>query len=125
MRRHQPDPATEATAMRVVMEHEQAQERHVEDVSAKNLGYDVTSLDPKSGDLRLIEVKGLAAAAGTVLLTPNERRVAENPRLLPALRRHRLRRNAGPAGAHRRPGAVLVARGDEGATLRLSSNECG
>ena len=78
VRRHQPDPATEATAMRVVMDHEQAQGRHVDDVSAKNLGYDVTSLDPRSGDLRLIEVKGLAAAAGTVLLTPNERRVAED-----------------------------------------------
>jgi len=78
VRRHQPDPATEATAMRVVMDHEREQGRHVEDVSAKNLGYDVTSLDPKSGDLRLIEVKGLAAATGTILLTPNERRVAED-----------------------------------------------
>ena len=33
-----------------------------------------------SGDLRLIEVKGLAAATGTILLTPNERRVAEDRR---------------------------------------------
>ena len=64
--------------MRVVMNHERAQRRHVDDVSAKNLGYDVTSLDPQSGDLRLIEVKSLAAAGGTVLLTPNERRVAED-----------------------------------------------
>ncbi|MCY4511735.1 MAG: helicase-related protein, partial [Acidobacteria bacterium] len=80
VRRHQPDPATEATAMHVVMDHETSQRRHVEDVSAKNLGYDVTSLDPKSGDLRLIEVKGLAANAGTILLTPNERRVAEDRR---------------------------------------------
>ena len=64
--------------MRVVMDHEQAQGRHVEDVSARNLGYDVTSLDTASGDLRLIEVKGLAAATGTILLTPNERRVAED-----------------------------------------------
>ena len=78
VRRHQPDPATEATAMRVVMHHERAQGRHVEDVSAKNLGYDVTSLDTASGDLRLIEVKGLATATGTILLTPNERRVAED-----------------------------------------------
>ena len=43
-----------------------------------NVGYDVTSLDPVTGDIRLIEVKGLAAAMGTVLLTPNERRVAED-----------------------------------------------
>ena len=76
--RHQPGPETEATAMRVVMDHERDQSRHVEDVSAKNLGYDVTSLDTMSGDLRLIEVKGLAAATGTILLTPNERRVAED-----------------------------------------------
>ena len=78
--RHQPDPETEATAMRVVMDHERSQGRHVDDVSARNLGYDVTSLDPTSGDLRLIEVKGLAAASGTILLTPNERRVAEDRR---------------------------------------------
>ena len=78
VKRHQPDPETEATAMRVVMDHERARGRHVEDVSAKNLGYDVTSLDTTSGDLRLIEVKGLAAATGTILLTPNERRVAED-----------------------------------------------
>ena len=44
----------------------------------KNLGYDVTSLDLQSGELRLIEVKGLAAPTGSILLTPNERRVAED-----------------------------------------------
>jgi hypothetical protein len=33
-----------------------------------------------SGELRLIEVKGLGGATGTVLLTPNERRVAEDRR---------------------------------------------
>jgi len=64
--------------MRVVMEHEQAHGRPVYDVSEKNLGYDVTSLDLASGELRLIEVKGLGAATGTILLTPNERRVAED-----------------------------------------------
>ena len=78
VRRHRPDPATEATAMRVAMDHERSRGRRVDDVSAKNLGYDLTSLDPDSGDLRLIEVKGLAAPTGTVLLTPNERRVAED-----------------------------------------------
>ena len=80
VKRHQPDPATEATAMRVVMAHERGLNRHVEDVSARNLGYDVTSLDPSSGELRLIEVKGLKAATGTIMLTPNERRVAEDRR---------------------------------------------
>ena len=66
--------------MRVVIEHEQALGRQVYDVSAKNLGYDVTSLDLVSGELRLIEVKGLGAPTGTILLTPNERRVAEDRR---------------------------------------------
>jgi len=66
--------------MRMVMEHEQRLGRQVYDVSEKNLGYDVTSLDLASGELRLIEVKGLGAATGTVLLTPNERRVAEDRR---------------------------------------------
>jgi hypothetical protein len=80
VRRLKPNFETEAVAMRVVMEHEQAQGRQVYDVSEKNLGYDVTSLDLDSGELRLIEVKGLGAATGTVLLTPNERRVAEDRR---------------------------------------------
>ena len=64
--------------MQVVMEFETAQGRQVYDVHEKNLGYDVTSLDLQSGELRLIEVKGLAAATGSILLTPNERRVAED-----------------------------------------------
>ena len=78
VRRLRPNFQTEATAMRLVMEHEQAQGRQVYDVSEKNLGYDVTSLDLASGELRLIEVKGLGAPTGTILLTPNERRVAED-----------------------------------------------
>ena len=73
-----PHPETEMTAMRVVMEHETAQGRQVYDVHKKNLGYDVTSLDLQSGELRLIEVKGLAGPSGSILLTPNERRVAED-----------------------------------------------
>ena len=77
-RRLRPHPETEMTAMRVVMEYETAQRRQVYDVHEKNLGYDVTSLDLQSGELRLIEVKGLAAATGSILLTPNERRVAED-----------------------------------------------
>ena len=71
---------TEMTAMNVVMEHERAQGKQVYDVHEKNLGYDVTSLDLVTGELRLIEVKGLAAENGTILLTPNERRVAEDRR---------------------------------------------
>jgi hypothetical protein len=71
---------TEATAMKVVLEHEKGQGRQVFDVHEKNLGYDITSLDLNSGELRLIEVKGLSAPSGTILLTPNERRVAEDRR---------------------------------------------
>ncbi len=66
--------------MRVAMDHEAARGRQVYDVHEKNLGYDVTSLDLLSGDLRLIEVKGLAGPTGSILLTPNERRVAEDRR---------------------------------------------
>ncbi len=80
VRRLRPHPETEMTAMRVVMEYETAQGRQVEDVHEKNLGYDITSLDLASGELRLIEIKGLAAATGSILLTPNERRVAEDRR---------------------------------------------
>ncbi len=80
VRRLKPNLETEAAAMRVAIEHEQAQGRQVYDVSEKNLGYDITSLDLASGELRLIEVKGLGAASGTILLTPNERRVAEDRR---------------------------------------------
>jgi len=80
VRRLQPNPETEAIAMRVVMEYERAQGRQVYDVHEKNLGYDITSLDVNSGQLRLIEVKGLTDVTGTILLTPNERRVAEDRR---------------------------------------------
>ncbi len=75
-----PNLETEAVAMEVVMEHERARDCQVKDVSAKNLGYDVTSLDTRSGKIRLIEVKGLAAATGTILWSPNEKRVAEDRR---------------------------------------------
>lgn len=78
--RLRPNAATEMTAMRVVMDYERAQGRQVCDVHEQNLGYDITSLDGRSGELRLIEIKGLAAQSGTILLTPNERRVAEDRR---------------------------------------------
>jgi superfamily II DNA or RNA helicase len=72
------NPETERIAMEFVMAHERAQGRQVFDVSDKNLGYDITSLDLASGELKLIEVKGLGAKTGGVILTPNERRVAED-----------------------------------------------
>ena len=78
VKRLRPNSETEMTAMQVVMDYEKAQGRQVEDVHERNLGYDVTSLDGTFGELRLIEVKGLAAGNGTILLMPNERRVAED-----------------------------------------------
>jgi len=78
LKRLRPDPDTEMTAMRVVMDHEAARGCKVRDVHEQNLGYDITSLDPESGELRLIEIKGLAASTGTIILTPNERRIAED-----------------------------------------------
>ena len=78
LRRLRPNPETEMIAMRVVMDHEVARGCKVEDVHKKDLGYDITSLDLQSGELRLIEIKGLAAATGSIVLTPNERRVAED-----------------------------------------------
>ena len=80
VRHMRPNLETEAVAMHVVMEYEKAQGRQIYDVHEKYLGYDVTSLDVSSGEQRLIEVKGLANATGTILLTPNERRVAEDRR---------------------------------------------
>jgi hypothetical protein len=74
------DKETEETAMRAAIEHERSQGREVFDVHEKNLGYDITSLDLASGDLRLIEVKGLGADGGEILLTPNEHRVANDRR---------------------------------------------
>jgi superfamily II DNA or RNA helicase len=80
MQRLRQNPATEAAAMRIAMEYERAQGRSVTDVHEQNLGYDLTSLDTRSGELRLIEVKGIGGGTGAVLLTPNERRVAEDRR---------------------------------------------
>jgi superfamily II DNA or RNA helicase len=80
IRRLRQDAETEAIAMQVAIEQEQGRGCQVYDVHEKNLGYDITSLDLNSGELRLIEVKGVGEATGTVLLTPNERRVAEDRR---------------------------------------------
>jgi superfamily II DNA or RNA helicase len=74
------DPETEAIAMRVAMEYEESQGRKVFDVSEENLGYDITGLDLHTNELRLIEVKGIGAPSGTVMLTPNEHRFAQDRR---------------------------------------------
>lgn len=80
VRRLRPDAETEAIAMRVAMEYEASTGRSVADVHEQNLGYDLTSLDTRSGELRLIEAKGIGGERGTIGLTPNEKRVAEDRR---------------------------------------------
>ena len=62
---------TENISMKVAMEHEEAGGRKVYDVHDQNLGYDVKSVNPDAGELRLIKVKGLAAPTGTILLSPS------------------------------------------------------
>ncbi len=74
------DPETEAIAMQFAIDYERAQGREVTDVHEKDLGYDVTSLDSTSGELRLIEIKGVGGTEGVVALTPNEKRTAEDRR---------------------------------------------
>lgn len=78
--RLQPDPEVENIAMQIVMEHERSRGCQVYNIRKKNLGYHITSLYLNSGELRLIEVKDTGSTTGTVLLTPNERRVAEHRR---------------------------------------------
>lgn len=75
-----PDVETEKIAMEVVMKYEKTEGRIPTDVHEKNLGYDISSFDPQTGEVRLIEVKGIKGAKGKILLTPNERRVAEDRR---------------------------------------------
>ena len=52
----------------------------MEDVHERNLGYDVISLTGPPASCAWIEAKCLAAGNGTILLAPNERRVAEDRR---------------------------------------------
>lgn len=75
-----PDPEVEQIAMHTVIEFERSEGRVVHDIHEKNLGYDITSIDLNSGELRLIEVKGIGHKTGDVMLTPNEHRVAEDRR---------------------------------------------
>ena len=63
------DEDVEAIAMQVAMEYERNNSRIAEDVSWKNLGFDIRS---KGGsEIRYIEVKG-RVRIGSVALTPNE-----------------------------------------------------
>jgi superfamily II DNA or RNA helicase len=70
------DPAVEAVAMRVTMEHERARGWQPEDVSGENRGFDVLSRSPDGSQVRFIEVKG-RAGTGQIALTANEYRTAQ------------------------------------------------
>lgn len=65
------DPEVEDIGMEIAMNYEREQGREPEDVSAKNLGFDIRSVDPQTGQKRYIEVKA-RAGTGSVALTQNE-----------------------------------------------------
>jgi superfamily II DNA or RNA helicase len=70
------DPAARAEIEKLAMDAVMAKERELgfepEDVSARKMGFDILSRDPKTGRLRFIEVKGRVEGAKTVMLTRNE-----------------------------------------------------
>lgn len=74
------DPETEAIAMKKAVEYEEEHGRKVTDVHLEDRGYDLSSLDPVNGELRLIEVKGFSANDAAITLTPNEYRSAQDRR---------------------------------------------
>ena len=63
---------SELKAMEAVFKAERALGNEPLDVSAQKVGYDIASFDPRSGHLRLIEVKGRINGADTVMLTRQE-----------------------------------------------------
>ncbi len=72
------DRETERKAVETVIAYEQTRGCTIEDVQTANVGFDLRSLHPQTGENRLIEVKGIGAATGTICLSPNEKRVAED-----------------------------------------------
>jgi hypothetical protein len=74
------DRETEQKAIAAVIAHETSRGCKIEDVQDQNIGFDLRSLHPLTGELRLIEVKGIGAATGTIFLSPNEKRIAEDRR---------------------------------------------
>jgi len=61
-----------ARARKIVMEVERSLGFEPLDREFEKLGYDIESLDPKTGKLRFIEVKGRATGADTITVTKNE-----------------------------------------------------
>lgn len=65
------DPEVEQVGMKISMNFEVSEGRIPEDVASANLGFDVRSHNPETGDKRYIEVKA-RAKQGSVSLTQNE-----------------------------------------------------
>lgn len=63
---------TEQIAMQAVIDAEIKLGNSPKDVSKQNLGYDVESIEMRTGSLRFIEVKGRHEAADTITITKNE-----------------------------------------------------
>jgi hypothetical protein len=74
------DRETERKAIEAVLAYERGRGCKIEDVQDQNLGFDLRSLHPITGENRLIEVKGIGAATGSIFLSPNERRFSEERR---------------------------------------------
>ncbi|HEX2909868.1 MAG TPA: helicase-related protein [Chloroflexia bacterium] len=70
----------ELAAMEAVMRYERELKNIPQDVSERDLGYDIESRDPRNGTLRFIEVKGRHAKAKTVTITHNECKAGLNAR---------------------------------------------
>lgn len=68
----------ERLAMAEVMAAERALGREPRDVSAEKVGYDIESVDPKSGHLHFLEVKGRIDGADAITVTTNEALVGLN-----------------------------------------------
>ena len=63
--------AVDKAAMDVVMTYEKSQKRNPVDVSRSTCGYDIRSENPKTKEIRHIEVKG-HSKSGDIFITPNE-----------------------------------------------------
>ena len=64
--------------MQAVFAAERALGREPRDVSAAKVGYDIESLDPTTGHLHFLEVKGRVEGGDTITVTTNEMLVALN-----------------------------------------------
>ncbi len=64
--------AVAARAREIVMEVERGLGFKPVDREAEKLGYDIESLDPRTGRLRFLEVKGRVSGAATITVTRNE-----------------------------------------------------